>query len=210
MPRRAAPRSACAGDGDHLRVIVEDNGVGFAPDKLCAASGKMEGFGLFSIRERLNYFGGHMEIESIPGEVTRVILTIPLKPDKKKRNTRLATPTPTRVPLPAASEGSIPDRRRNLAAFLHGRAHLAALRPASRLHRGGVGLPLFCRAGLTGQKPHRTAPAKDQVAGAAALSAPFPPRRSILSFALKYSIIISQANRALERRLPGAIFLNNN
>ncbi|MDP3184147.1 MAG: PAS domain S-box protein, partial [Anaerolineales bacterium] len=41
-------------DGEHLRVIVEDNGVGFAPDKLGAAPGKIEGFGLFSIRERLN------------------------------------------------------------------------------------------------------------------------------------------------------------
>jgi signal transduction histidine kinase len=71
-------------DGEHLRVIVEDNGVGFAPDKLSASSGKMEGFGLFSIRERLNYFGGRMEIESTPGEVTRVILTIPLQSDRKK------------------------------------------------------------------------------------------------------------------------------
>ena len=53
-------------NGEHLRVIVEDNGVGFAPDKLAAASGEIEGFGLFSIRERLNYFGGQMEIESTP------------------------------------------------------------------------------------------------------------------------------------------------
>ena len=90
-------------DGDHLRVIVEDDGLGFAPDKLSAASGKMEGFGLFSIRERLNYFGGSMEIESTPGEVTRVILTIPLRPDKQKMTSRMATPTPVRVaPLPAA------------------------------------------------------------------------------------------------------------
>ena len=91
------------GEGDHLRVIVEDNGVGFTPDKLCASSGKIEGFGLFSIRERLNYFGGRMEIESIPGEVTRVILTVPVQTDMLKRNTRVATPAPTRVPLPPAA-----------------------------------------------------------------------------------------------------------
>jgi signal transduction histidine kinase len=71
-------------ENEHLRVIVEDNGVGFAPDKLSAPAGKIEGFGLFSIRERLNYFGGHMEIDSIPGQVTRVILTIPLQSDRKK------------------------------------------------------------------------------------------------------------------------------
>jgi len=92
-------------DGEHLRVIVEDNGVGFAPDKLGAAPGKMEGFGLFSIRERLNYFGGRMEIESTPGEVTRVTLSLPLRLDKKERPSRMATPTPVIVaPLPAASK----------------------------------------------------------------------------------------------------------
>ena len=92
-------------DGEHLRVIVEDNGVGFAPDKLSASSGKMEGFGLFSIRERLNYFGGRMEIESTPGEVTRVTLSLPLRLDKKERPSRMATPTPVIVaPLPAASK----------------------------------------------------------------------------------------------------------
>jgi signal transduction histidine kinase len=75
-------------DGELLRVIVEDNGVGFDPDKLGASSAKMEGFGLFSIRERLNYFGGRMEIDSIPGEVSRVILTIPLQSDRKKEVSR--------------------------------------------------------------------------------------------------------------------------
>ena len=72
-------------NGDHLRVIVEDNGVGFTPEKLAASTGKIEGFGLFSIRERLNYFGGTMEIESSPGKLTRVILTIALQPSKRKR-----------------------------------------------------------------------------------------------------------------------------
>jgi len=94
-------------DGDHLRVAVEDNGAGFAPDKLSAPSGKMAGFGLFSIRERLNYFGGRMQIDSIPGQVTSVILTIPLKPDKKK-GIRLAKP-PTAIkttPPPVASKAS--------------------------------------------------------------------------------------------------------
>ena len=89
--------------GEHLRIIVEDNGVGFAPDKLSAASGKIEGFGLFSIRERLNYFGGRMEIESAAGEVTRVILSLPLQRDKKMRPSSIATPAPVRVVLPAAA-----------------------------------------------------------------------------------------------------------
>jgi len=94
--------------GEHLEVIVEDNGVGFAPDKRGGSSGKMEGFGLFSIRERLNYFGGRMEIESTPGEVTRVILSLPLLPDKKKRPSRIATPTPVRVASPPAASDVVP------------------------------------------------------------------------------------------------------
>jgi signal transduction histidine kinase len=86
----------------HLRVIVEDNGAGFAPDKLGASSGKIEGFGLFSIRERLHYFGGHMEIESTPGEVTRIILSLPLQSDKKMRPSRMAAPPPVKGTLPPA------------------------------------------------------------------------------------------------------------
>jgi PAS domain S-box-containing protein len=83
--------------GDHLQVIVEDNGVGFAPDKLAAPTGQIEGFGLFSIRERLNYFGGTMEIESTPGKLTRVILTTALQPNKQKRDSRPATSAAVRV-----------------------------------------------------------------------------------------------------------------
>ena len=94
--------------GEHLEVIVEDNGVGFAPDKPSASSGKIEGFGLFSIRERLNYFGGHMEIDSTPGEVTRVILSLPLQPDKKKRSSHVATPPLVRVARPPAAANVIP------------------------------------------------------------------------------------------------------
>jgi hypothetical protein len=87
--------------GEHLEVIVEDNGVGFAPDKPGGASGKIEGFGLFSIRERLNYCGGRMEIESIPGQVTRVILTIPLQSDREQEVSRPQAAATTKVaPLP--------------------------------------------------------------------------------------------------------------
>jgi PAS domain S-box-containing protein len=96
-------------DGEHLQVIVEDNGVGFAPDQLKASSGKMEGFGLFSIRERLNYFGGRMEIESTSGVSTRVILNLPLGKEKEKRPCRLSTPNSARtIVLPAAPVVALP------------------------------------------------------------------------------------------------------
>ncbi len=93
-------------DGDCLRVVVEDDGVGFAPEKLSAASGKVEGFGLFSIRERLNYFGGRMEIDSPPGQVTRVILTVPLQSDGQKRASRKPTSASLKVTPPAAPKAA--------------------------------------------------------------------------------------------------------
>jgi PAS domain S-box-containing protein len=97
-------------EGDRLQVTVEDDGKGFAPDQLSAAPDKMRGFGLFSIRERLNYFGGSMAIESTPGQVTRVILTVPLQPDRKKHLSHLKTAAPDlgTLPAPASKVSSRP------------------------------------------------------------------------------------------------------
>ncbi|GAG69770.1 unnamed protein product, partial [marine sediment metagenome] len=65
-------------DGD-LRITVEDDGVGFDASQVNADKWRTKGFGLFSIRERLHYIGGHMEIESKRGNGTQVILTTSLK-----------------------------------------------------------------------------------------------------------------------------------
>ena len=42
------------------------------------------GFGLFSIRERLHYIHGSIEIRSEPDEGTRVTITAPLKREPEK------------------------------------------------------------------------------------------------------------------------------
>jgi PAS domain S-box-containing protein len=70
---------------DTVRVSVKNRGVGFDPTILEALSNKDKGFGLFSIGERIKYFGGKLSIQSKPGEGTQVILTVPLKalPGKK-------------------------------------------------------------------------------------------------------------------------------
>ena len=65
-------------DGDQLRIQVEDDGVGFNVAKSGAA-----GFGLFSIRERLDHIGGHLKVKSKPGHGTVVTLAIPLMPEDK-------------------------------------------------------------------------------------------------------------------------------
>ena len=56
-------------------VIIEDDGVGFEPAKI----GSNAGFGIFSIRERLEQLDGHLEIESEPGRGSRFTMTAPLK-----------------------------------------------------------------------------------------------------------------------------------
>ncbi len=65
-----------------IEVIVEDDGVGFAISGIGQFIQKSGGFGLFNIRERLNYFGGDIRIESKPENGTRVVLAIPAKIEK--------------------------------------------------------------------------------------------------------------------------------
>lgn len=57
-----------------MRVTVEDDGVGFDPAIIRSRRGREGGFGLFSIRERLAFCGGQLEIESAPGQGTRATL----------------------------------------------------------------------------------------------------------------------------------------
>ena len=65
--------------GEQISVTVEDDGVGFDPaEVLSMAAGKGE-FGLFSIRERLERSGGHLEIESRPRCGCRIKMMAPLK-----------------------------------------------------------------------------------------------------------------------------------
>jgi signal transduction histidine kinase len=58
-------------------IDVEDDGTGFNVDQIETAASEQKGFGLFSIRERLRYFGGEMRIRSAIGQGTRIRLTIP-------------------------------------------------------------------------------------------------------------------------------------
>ena len=64
---------------NRLEVIIKDNGVGFDTANLYLSKQKNSSFGLFSIKERMQYHGGSFHIESIPGRGTKSILSIPLK-----------------------------------------------------------------------------------------------------------------------------------
>ncbi len=65
--------------GEHVKVFVEDDGVGFDPVEVRVKAAKKAKFGLFSIRERLEQLGGHIEIESSPGKGCSITMTAPLK-----------------------------------------------------------------------------------------------------------------------------------
>jgi signal transduction histidine kinase len=60
-----------------LQVSVEDDGVGFSDENaLHSVSGQM---GLIGMRERAQSIGGQLRIQSVPGQGTRVALTLPLR-----------------------------------------------------------------------------------------------------------------------------------
>lgn len=68
----------CIDKSDHkIQVVIEDDGAGFALSKLQSPDKKKGGFGLFNVKERLEYLGGSFDIESKPGCGTRVIMVVP-------------------------------------------------------------------------------------------------------------------------------------
>jgi PAS domain S-box-containing protein len=69
-------------DDSNIKITVEDDGIGFDMSETGSHWSRNEGFGLFSIRERLDYLGGRLEVESEPGRGTWATLTAPLKRDE--------------------------------------------------------------------------------------------------------------------------------
>ncbi|MBW1978138.1 MAG: PAS domain S-box protein [Deltaproteobacteria bacterium] len=65
-------------DNGNIRIMVEDNGIGFPVSNLDSYLQENGGFGLFSIRERFESIGGSMKIESEPGNGCSVTLVAPL------------------------------------------------------------------------------------------------------------------------------------
>jgi signal transduction histidine kinase len=58
-----------------VQVVIEDRGIGFEPSYF---ESKTDGFGLFSVKRRLESLGGSMDVVSAPGAGTRVTLRAPL------------------------------------------------------------------------------------------------------------------------------------
>jgi len=62
-----------------LRIEVEDDGQGFDPQAVASPSPDGRGLGLLGMRERLALVGGRADVDSAPGNGTRIVLEAPLE-----------------------------------------------------------------------------------------------------------------------------------
>ncbi len=98
----AVVRVTVAAESD-LQIVVEDKGVGMVT-KDDESSMQESGFGLFSIRERLELLGGRMEIGSSVNQGARIILTVPGGLAEKRIRQAVAT-SPDNQPSDVAENG---------------------------------------------------------------------------------------------------------
>jgi PAS domain S-box-containing protein len=64
--------------GDTVKLIVEDNGSGFDSEKPLPQKATDQGFGLASIRERIELSGGIFTLKTAPGQATRICAVWPI------------------------------------------------------------------------------------------------------------------------------------
>ena len=106
--------------GDRVEVRVSDSGAGFDPGSLEETARQGEGYGLFSIGERVRYMGGSLTIESSPGKGSRMALSVPLR-QRVKGSQKEAYRPALRPQIPASRhrEGKKSARFRVLLADDH-------------------------------------------------------------------------------------------
>lgn len=63
-------------DGREARLTIADDGVGFDPVTVQDRSGSTDSFGLRATEERVEQFGGRLEIDSAPGRGTTLVATL--------------------------------------------------------------------------------------------------------------------------------------
>src|SRR5574341_698584 len=64
-------------DDNRVRVVVEDSGKGFDVEA-ALSGGQQKTIGLASLKERTELLGGRLEIESQPGQGTRIVMEMPV------------------------------------------------------------------------------------------------------------------------------------
>jgi two-component system sensor histidine kinase UhpB len=61
-----------------LEIEIEDDGRGFAPEESAVPEPSGRGLGLLGMRERVELLGGRLQVDSSPGNGTRVLARVPL------------------------------------------------------------------------------------------------------------------------------------
>ena len=76
----ATNAEVCIQREDHtVRIDVFDNGIGFDVSRAISSDEiSHDGFGLFSIRERLQFLNGDLKIRSNPGEGSQITIVAQL------------------------------------------------------------------------------------------------------------------------------------
>jgi signal transduction histidine kinase len=64
-------------NGSSLRLVIEDNGVGFDVEQALESAGQ-KSLGLFGMLERCHLIGSNLDLHSEPGKGTRLTVTVPL------------------------------------------------------------------------------------------------------------------------------------
>jgi len=96
-----------------VQIEVSDAGAGFDPAILRAGNGARVGLGLFSLQERMELFGGSLEVESRLGQGSRFTITAPTAlPSAQRTDTLPALPesglvSPRKVRILLADDHSV-------------------------------------------------------------------------------------------------------
>ena len=102
-------------EGDEVQIAVCDEGAGFDPAALEARVADKGTFGLFGIRERLAAMDGRMELQSLPGDGSRIVLVAPLCSSQRLPSQQIPAGTEKaeldgKVPVKAQATGDRPIR----------------------------------------------------------------------------------------------------
>jgi signal transduction histidine kinase len=73
----------CLERDDRISIEIEDDGKGFSPESLPPPATRERGLGLLGMRERVELFGGRLELDSAPGQGTRIAVTVPIGQEGK-------------------------------------------------------------------------------------------------------------------------------
>ncbi|MCF2938347.1 sensor histidine kinase [Paenibacillus alkaliterrae] len=69
---------------EHISLVIQDNGVGFRSDWIEQDAGNNTHFGLVGMRERIELIEGRMDIDSNPGQGTKIMIDIPTTSESRK------------------------------------------------------------------------------------------------------------------------------